>query len=125
MTKIPSLQDAHDSILKLADQTTPLTDKELHFLIFGVIGLVFYIITKHILYFLVGSRTTILSVCLSLCLFFLFSVFVEFYQELTKSGSLEWEDLMCNTAGFMVYVGVYSLVGSWTRIFHKSHSLSV
>lgn len=84
-----------------------LTDKDLHFLIIGIIGLVIFVITDYIFKKLAKYNITIISVIYTFTVLIVIVFSIEIEQKITKRGSMEFSDIISGLWGAIVLVGGY------------------
>lgn len=105
----------HDSIMHLNDRSGLfLSDKQLHFLIMGMLGMGMLLVIYPL--FLVLSRHHVLAIAW----IYVFTVMVvlcfaiEIGQGITGTGNMEFADILSGLAGFMLLFVVFALLrGIW------------
>jgi len=102
----------HDKIGRLNDHFEgTLSDKQLHFLVIGILGLLLVFLIHPI--FLHLSRTNHVMVITWIYVFTLILVItfaVEIGQRLTKTGEMEFADIVFGVGGFIVMFAAFALI---------------
>ena len=102
----------HDKIGRLNDHFEgTLSDKQLHFLVIGILGLLLVFLIHPI--FLHLSRTNHVMVITWIYVFTLILVItfaVEIGQRLTKTGEMEFADIVFGVGGFIAMFAVFALI---------------
>lgn len=111
------IAECHNYLLKLNDAYEyNFTDKELHFLVIGCIGMmillvaypVFRILAKHKMYLTItGIYTFTVVVVLTFA--------IEIGQKISKTGTMEFADIMSGVIGFLM---MFALVAVIKGIYH-------
>ena len=104
----------HEKIIRLNDLFEgTLSDKQLHFLVIGVLGLLLifavYPIFRHL------ARTNHVMIISWIYVFTLILVLtfaIEIGQRLTKSGDMEFADIVFGVGGFVVMFAAFAVVRS-------------
>lgn len=104
------VNEIHDQIaLRFGIQ---MTDKELHFWVIGLIGIVFfllaYIVFKWIDQF--KFKTTIVAFIYTFTLMVVLVFAIEIQQAITNRGNMEFADAAMGLWGFIVFFFIYSIV---------------
>ncbi len=89
----------------------PLSDGQLHFLVFGLFGLVAFILVDAVFRRLAKWSVSLLSFLYTGTLLAVLALSVEIQQRLTGRGAMDFADLMAGVWGFLVLTGVYIVVG--------------
>lgn len=92
-----------------------LTDKDLHFIIIGIIGLFIFVFTDFIFKKLAKFNISIISVIYTFTVLIVIVFSIEIEQKITKRGNMEFADIVAGLWGFVVIVGAYILI---KVIFH-------
>lgn len=102
----------HDQILRLNDRfPTVLTDKELHFLVIGVAGMLLFFVLHPIFKFLIRHGHEIV-----ISWFYVFTVIlvltfaIEIGQHVTHTGTLEFADIVFGVVGFLFMFAVFAVI---------------
>ena len=116
----------HDRLLTINDYfPTGLTDKQLHFVIFGLFGALLFALLYYPIRALVRrGRVAALCFLMTFLMVFLFAFAVEVGQFATGTGRMEVADITAGILGFLcigalgaLLVGALRLIRNWLR--HK------
>lgn len=98
----------HDYIMNLNNNlTNPFTDKELHFIVMGTLGMFMVLITYPLFKYL--SKKNIMSITfLYVVTFMLMLIFsIEIGQQVTNTGLLDFEDIVFGILGFIIFFLIF------------------
>lgn len=111
-TIVAMIAKIHNSILTINDQVEyNFTDKELHFIVIGIIGLVLVLIIHPIFKWL--SETGHVMV---ISFFYVFTVIlvitfaIEIGQAVTGTGNMEFYDIVYGVVGFIAAFAAFSII---------------
>lgn len=106
------LADAHGAILKLNNNIEyTFNDKELHFLVIGVVGMVIFFVVHPIVHFLAKrGYEIIVSWSYTMTLILVLTFGIEIGQKISHTGSMEFADIVFGVAGFMLMFLVYLIL---------------
>lgn len=106
------LADAHEAILQLNNSIEyTFNDKELHFLVIGIVGMVMFLIIHPIVRFLAKrGYEIVISWSYTMTLILVLTFGIEIGQKVTNTGSMEFADIVFGVAGFILMFLVYLLV---------------
>ncbi len=111
---IDLISDAHTFFLSLNDAyETNFTDKELHFLVIGVIGMILVFII-HPLFTILAKRNHVLVISwiYVFTLVLLMTFAIEIGQKVSGSRVMDFEDIVFGIWGFMLMFLVFALIRS-------------
>lgn len=102
----------HDKLMTLNDSFEfNYNDKQLHFLIIGILGMIMVIAT-HIVFKWLAKHNHILTISwiyvFTLLLVITFSI--EIGQGITKTGTMDFGDIVYGLGGFILFFAVYALI---------------
>lgn len=102
----------HDSLLKINDYTSvPLNDKQLHFLIIGVFGIMLLWIIYPIFKWLARrNHVMVIAWFYVSTLMIVLTFAIEIGQGLSHTGSMELYDVAAGLAGFMTMFLIFSFI---------------
>ncbi len=83
------------------------SDKELHFLVFGVIGFIMFILTDIIFKKIAKWNLSILSFIYTITILIILTLNIEIQQKITGEGNMEFNDVVAGTLGFVFIVAIY------------------
>ena len=92
------------------------TDKQLHFLVIGIIGMALVLILQPIFQMLAESDHVIVITWLYVFTVILVLTFaIEIGQRASGSGAMEFEDIVSGVTGFLLMFAVYAVVRAIIR----------
>lgn len=122
------VNEIHDQLaMRLGIQ---MTDKELHFWVIGIIGVVFfllvYLVFKWIERF--KFKTTIIAFIYIFTLMVVLVFAIEIQQAITNRGNMEFADAAMGLWGFIVFFFIYSIIAGIiygvVQLIKKPHNSS-
>ncbi len=117
------MADIHSYIMQLNDgMEQRFTDKELHFLVIGLTGMVlFFIIHPLIKLLCKKGMEIVVSLLYTLTLIVVLTFGIEVGQQVTNTGRMEFADIVYGVAGFLaafvLYLAVVGVVKLVKRLF--------
>ena len=108
----------HTKILSLNDKyEAQLSDKELHFLVIGISGLVLMIIFFIIFKWFERHKLTILSAWVTTFIVLVSVSFaIEIAQGMSNTGDMDFKDIVAGLAGYFVFSGILLIIALIVRI---------
>ena len=102
----------HNSILSWNDSIeTSFTDKELHFLVIGIVGIVLIFILHPLFLWLTRrGHTMIISFCYVFTVILVIAFAIEIGQGVTGSGAMEFDDIMYGILGFLCFFVIFAII---------------
>ncbi len=102
----------HDRFLTLNDGfAVALTDKQLHFLVIGVLGMVLFFVIHPIFKALIRhGREMAVTWIYVFTLILVITFGIEIGQRLSHTGSMEFADMVFGVVGFLTMFAVYALL---------------
>jgi len=98
----------HDLLIQLfKTMGYNMTDKQLHFLIIGIIGMIIFLITNLIFKYLAKYSIEVISFIYTLTVMIVFVFAIEIEQKITGRGNMEFKDITAGLWGFIEIFGVY------------------
>ena len=113
--------DAHDWILRLNDShELYLSDKQLHFIVMGMLGLAIYALARGVLGWLSRKSPNALGWVYSLTAMLAITLAIEIAQKATGTGSMEYMDIAMGMWGVVAVMLAYTLL-AWLakKLFGK------
>lgn len=108
---IDKINDVHHWILSLNDNYAwALSDKDLHFIVFGLLSLSFYIGINYIFKHLAKISINVLSFIYTFTVMFALALAIEFGQRYTQQGIMDFDDVLYGIYGFIVFFVLYLLI---------------
>ena len=91
--------------------SSPLTDKEMHFAIVGVFGLLFFLLILPLFIFLTRkNRAGLMAWLLTFMAVMLATFAIEIGQEMTGTGGMELADIVYGAVGFLAASAVLGIL---------------
>lgn len=84
-----------------------LTDKDLHFWIFGVLGILFFIFVHLIFKWLSTLSLTAISFLYTFTVLLVIVFAIEIQQKITGRGNMEFADAIMGLWGFLIFFAIY------------------
>jgi uncharacterized membrane protein len=84
-----------------------INDKVLHFIIFGFIGIIIYIITHLFVRLLAKYSLKYISFIFTMTVLTVIALSLEIIQKVTNSGNMEFDDITAGLYGFMFFLIIY------------------
>mgnify|MGYP000998890173 CR=1 FL=1 len=98
----------HDLILLQVKRSgTPITDKELHFWIFGLIGMLIFFVSHAAFSYLRKWGEAAISFVFTGFVLTILAVGIEIEQNITGRGNMETVDVLAAISGFLTFFLVY------------------
>lgn len=104
------VNEVHDQItLRFGIQ---MTDKELHFWVIGLVGILFFLLTYLMFKWIdrFKFKTTILAFIYTFTMMIVLVFAIEIQQAITNRGNMEFTDAVMGLWGFVVFFFIYSIV---------------
>lgn len=87
-----------------------LTDKQLHFLIIGIIGICLFVGTQLLFKWLAKHSITAISFIYTFTVMIVIVFAIEIEQKLTGAGNMEFGDILYGLYGFLFLFGIYLII---------------
>lgn len=101
----------HDNLILLTRfMGLNLTDKQLHFLVIGLIGIFLFIFVDKLFKYLVRYSITAISFIYTFTVLVVFVFAIEIGQKVTGRGNMEFQDIVEGLWGFLVAFAIYMAV---------------
>lgn len=101
----------HDVLIKaFAAFGFQFDDKQLHFIIVAIIGMLIYLVTNQVFKLLAKLNIGLISFIYTFTVLLVFVFAIEIEQKITKRGQMEFADIVAGLWGFIVVFGVYLLI---------------
>lgn len=108
---IEIVNKVHRWILTLNDQYTwALSDKDLHFIVFGLLALGFFIMIHALFRRLAKISINLLSFIYTFTVMFALALAIEFGQRITRQGIMDFDDVLSGMVGFVVFFVAYQII---------------
>lgn len=100
----------HHWILSLNDNYSwALSDKDLHFIIFGLLSLAFFIGTNFMFKRLAKISLNLVSFIYTFTVMFALALAIEFGQRYTNQGIMDFDDVLYGIYGFIAFFIIYQV----------------
>ncbi len=112
----------HDDILRLNDQGGwYFNDKQLHFIVIGVLGMLMIFITYPLFKFLANhNHTMVVAWLYTFTLVLVITFAIEIGQWYSGTGRMESEDMVYGIAGFLIMFLIFAFIRA---LFHAIRSM--
>ena len=101
----------HGKILQLNDSfETTLSDKELHFLVIGIIGMIAIFIIYPLFLKLSRKHVLVIAWMYVFTLIIVLTFAIEIGQKITDTGEMEFSDIMFGVVGFLSMFAVFCII---------------
>ncbi len=101
----------HDALVQLARHFgLHFNDKQLHFLVIGLIGIILFIIVNKLFKYLVRHSIMAISFIYTFTVLVVLVFAIEIGQKLTRRGNMEFQDIVEGLWGFLVAFAIYMLL---------------
>jgi len=105
------------------------TDKQLHFIIIGVLGMIIYLVVDKLFKALSKYSVSILSFIYTTTVLLVIVFGIEIEQKITGSGHMEFSDIVAGLWGFsaffVAYIIIYILICIIKKMFKKIHEKNI
>lgn len=111
------IAEIHSSIMSWNDSIeNSFTDKELHFIVIGAIGIaMIFIVHPLFLWLAKAGHTLVISFLYVATVIFVITFAIEIGQGITGTGAMEFDDIAYGILGFLVFFACFLIIRS---IFH-------
>lgn len=101
--------EAHDLLIKFSRLLGfSYNDKQLHFIIVGIIGMITFFIVHAVFKALSKISITAISFVYTFTVMVVFVFAIEIQQKITKRGNMEFEDITAGLWGFIEFFAIYA-----------------
>jgi hypothetical protein len=108
---IAIINRAHDGIVDTVHMLgLGLTDKQLHFWLLGIIGVIIFIVCDVLFKRLAKWSVSAITFIYTMTILIVGVLAIEIEQKITQSGSMEFEDMVAGLSGFIVFSILYVLI---------------
>ena len=84
-----------------------LNDKQLHFLVIGILGIVFFLFVNKVFKYLIRYSLTAISFIYTFTVLVVLVFAIEIEQKITGRGNMEFQDILEGLWGFLVIFVIY------------------
>ena len=102
----------HEKILSWNDAYEyNFTDKQLHFIVIGVVGMAFLTVIHPLFKYLAAKRMVMaISWIYDVTLLIVITFAIEIGQRLTKTGTMDFRDIIYGMGGFFLMFGIFYVI---------------
>lgn len=105
------VNNVHDALQDISNGlNVSFNDKQLHFIIIGIIGIVIFSCTQTLFKWLSKYSITIISFIYTFTLLLVIVFAIEIGQKITNRGHMEFSDIVAGIMGFMYFFAIYLVV---------------
>ena len=101
-----------------------LSDKQLHFLVIGLLGIVLFLFVNKVFKYLIRYSLTAISFIYTFTVLVVLVFAIEIEQKITGRGNMEFQDILEGLWGFLVVFAIYMVIMTivrWLRKFLGCH----
>jgi len=118
------INDLHDALIILFKEIAPsLTDKDLHFWIMGVFGMMFYLCVDFVFKKLAKWSIEFISLIYTMTVLIVIVFAIELQQKITNRGVMDFDDIVAGIMGFvllfMIYLVIKGLIAGVKWLYNK------
>jgi uncharacterized membrane protein len=107
---VNGIHDNIDNTLK--SNGHEFTDKELHFWIMGVIGILFFLFSYVLFKWLAEWSITVIAFIYTMTILLVVNFAIEIQQKITKRGYMEFDDIIAGIKGFLFLFIIFLVLKS-------------
>lgn len=101
----------HDTLISLTKfMGFKVNDKQLHFLVIGIIGILLFLVVHKLFKYLVKYSLTAISFIYTFTVLVVLVFAIEIGQKVTGRGNMEFQDIVEGLWGFLVAFGIYLVI---------------
>lgn len=113
------INELHDKLIILFKLLgLRFTDKELHFWVFGISGILLFIFIDIMFKWISKWSITAISFIYTITCLIILVLAIEIQQKITGRGNMEFNDALASILGFLSFFGVYVIIRAlvWVTI---------
>jgi hypothetical protein len=112
--------EVHDLLIELTGLLGfSYNDKQLHFIIVGIIGMIVFFIVHAVFKALSKISITAISFIYTFTVMVVFVFGIEIQQKITKRGRMEFEDITAGLWGFIEFFSIYAAIRLLIFVINK------
>ena len=112
----------HDILIKLfKEMGFALNDKQLHFIVIAIIGMVMYLIVHPIFKKLAKLSISTLSFIYTFTVMVVFVFAIEIEQKITSRGNMEFADIVAGLWGFLCIFALYAVINVSVKFIYRKY----
>ena len=112
--------EMHDLLIKLFSFLgLNLSDKQLHFIVIAIIGMIIYFLVNTIFKAMAEYSISLLSFIYTFTILIVIVFGIEIQQKITKRGNMEFSDILAGLWGFIVFFTIYIMIYNLIHLINK------
>lgn len=105
------INNIHDFLQVLTGKLSwGFNDKQLHFIIIGIIGIIIFAITQALFKWIAKYSITVISFIYTFTVLLVIVFGIEIGQKITKRGNMEFADVVAGVLGFIYIFIIYVII---------------
>lgn len=105
------INEFHDMIIMLFNLLGfNFTDKELHFWVIGIAGILLFLFVDKIFKWISKWSITAISFIYTITFLIIMVLAIEIQQKITGRGNMEFDDALASILGFLAFFGAYLII---------------
>lgn len=105
------VNNVHDALQDISDGLNiNFNDKQLHFIIIGIVGIVIFAFTQALFKWLSKYSITAISFIYTFTVLLVIVFAIEIGQKITNRGNMEFADIVAGIIGFMYLFAIYLVI---------------
>ena len=114
------INELHDFLTTFFDSFgVQFTDKELHFIIIGIVGMVIYLVVNALFKAMAKYSISLLSFIYTVTVLVVIVFGIEIMQKITKHGNMEFADITAGLWGFAAFFATYLVIYGLVTLIKK------
>ncbi|GAA0181825.1 hypothetical protein SH2C18_43000 [Clostridium sediminicola] len=114
------LNEIHHLLIRIFQKMGfDFTDKELHFIIIGIIGIIMFLVVNQAFKALVKLSVEVVSFIYTITVLIVLVFAIEIEQKITGGGMMEFEDIIAGLWGFVYMFSIYILIRAGVYVVKK------
>jgi len=114
------INQLHDVLTVFFDSFgVTFTDKELHFIIIGIVGMVIYLVVNAVFKAMAKYSISVLSFIYTVTVLLVIVFGIEIMQKITNRGHMEFADIVAGLWGFTAFFATYLVIYGLVLVIKK------
>lgn len=114
------INELHDFLTVFFDSFgVQFTDKELHFIIIGIVGMAIYLVVNALFKAMAKYSISVLSFIYTVTVLLVIVFGIEIMQKITKRGHMEFADIVAGLWGFTAFFATYLVICGLVHVIKK------
>lgn len=103
--------EVHDILDKILEVIgLDLSDKTLHFIFFGFLGVVMFLVVNIVFRWISKWSIELISFIYTFTFLAVLALSIEIQQKITGRGNMEFNDIVAGLLGFVTFTGIYAVI---------------